>query len=393
MRPAFLLKNVRILNPRESFIADVRIRDGCIQEIDAGLREKSELVLDGEGLVACPGLINSHDHLQFNLYPRIGRPPYNNAYEWGKDIFTNHTTVVRTIESVPVRLRYLWGAWKNLFSGVTFVVHHDPASLYFRFLFPVDVLHRYTFAHSIGNEPQLVQKLDARKSGTPFVIHLAEGKDDSTAREVEQLRNMGGLDERTAAIHAINLAPSDVDILKQTGASIVWCPSSNMFLFHQTTPIHLLFGRVPVALGTDSTLTGSTTMFDEMRSAKETSGLTPQEIFSLVTEHPQKMFRLSPDNGTITIGGQANLFLVRDKSSDPYQTILESNPGDILLLLRNGRPVFHDPDAFPQLKDDGSNHVLRLNNRVRHIHHRQFFRLYRKLRPYLKHYQYLSSAN
>jgi cytosine/adenosine deaminase-related metal-dependent hydrolase len=391
MKHAYLLKSARILNPRESFIADVRIHDGRIQEIDPSLREKGELVLNGEGLIACPGLINSHDHLQFNLYPRIGEPPYSNAYEWGKDILIRYESIVHPIERVPVRLRYLWGAWKNLFSGVTYVVHHDPVSTHFRFLFPVDVLRRYTFAHSIGNEPDLRRVLDGRKSGTPFMIHLAEGRDDKTASEVTMLHDMGGLDERTVAIHATNVSHSDVEVLEHTKASVVWCPSSNLFLFNQTAPIGLLFGKVPVALGTDSTLTGSTTLFDEMRTARETSGMSAKVVFSLVTEHPQKIFGLTPDTGKIIAGGRANLFLLREKANDPYETILQANPEEILLLLRNGRPVFHDPAAFPQLDDGRMDSSLRFNGTVKHIHHQQCLRLYRRLRPFLEHYTYLSS--
>ena len=33
-----------------------------------------------------PGLINSHDHLDFNLFPQTGNRIYNNYTEWGRDI-------------------------------------------------------------------------------------------------------------------------------------------------------------------------------------------------------------------------------------------------------------------------------------------------------------------
>ena len=39
------------------------------------------------GHVMMPGLINAHDHLEFNLYPRLGRGPYPNAGAWARDIY------------------------------------------------------------------------------------------------------------------------------------------------------------------------------------------------------------------------------------------------------------------------------------------------------------------
>ena len=41
--------------------------------------------LDLAGYLILPGLINCHDHLEFNLFPRLGRGPYDNASSWAAD--------------------------------------------------------------------------------------------------------------------------------------------------------------------------------------------------------------------------------------------------------------------------------------------------------------------
>ena len=45
-----------------------------------------ETTINFENAIAFPGLINSHDHLDFNLFPQTGNRIYNNYAEWGKDI-------------------------------------------------------------------------------------------------------------------------------------------------------------------------------------------------------------------------------------------------------------------------------------------------------------------
>ena len=42
--------------------------------------------LDFEEVIAFPGLTNSHDHLEFNLYPALGHKQYADYREWGDDI-------------------------------------------------------------------------------------------------------------------------------------------------------------------------------------------------------------------------------------------------------------------------------------------------------------------
>ena len=63
--------------------------------------------LDLSGHVVLPGLINAHDHLEFNLFPQLGRGPYPNAGEWARDIY--HPTAVRFASSCACPNRYASG--------------------------------------------------------------------------------------------------------------------------------------------------------------------------------------------------------------------------------------------------------------------------------------------
>src|SRR6476661_3616345 len=211
-----------------------------------------------------PGLINAHDHLHRNHYGRLGAPPYANAYDWGRDIHARHADAIARGRAVPRRDALLHGAWKNLRAGVTTVVHHDPWEPAFDEDFPLRVV-RIASAHSLG----FGGELSAPVAGTPFTIHLAEGVDAESAGEVAALDARGLLTRDLLAVHAVGVDDEGVALLRARGAAIVWCPSSNRFLFGRTAPAALLAPGIDVLLGSDSLLTADGSLLRELRVARE----------------------------------------------------------------------------------------------------------------------------
>ncbi|MEE9288919.1 MAG: amidohydrolase family protein, partial [Bacteroidota bacterium] len=163
------------------------------------------------------------------------------------------------------------------------------------------------------------------------------------------------------------------------------------FLFGKTAPVRSLSGKVPIAMGTDSTLTGNATLFEELRTAQEESLLSAMKLFTLVTESPRTIFRLPPDAGTLRQGGKADLFLLRAEMENAFETLLTANPGDISLLMRDGRVVFHEPSIFPKLTNSGVGAPVRLNGRMKSVQSPRFSKIYEELKPFLHHYTYLNS--
>src|SRR5690242_13625491 len=140
-----------------------------------------DLTLRLRGAEVRPGLINAHDHLHRNHYGRLGAPPYRNAYDWAHDIQTRHHRHIRRRHALPRRDASLKGAWKNLFAGVTSVVHHDRWDPHFEAGFPVRVI-RVAWADSLG----MAASIEPPPRGTPFCLHLAEGIDRTAAAEIDR---------------------------------------------------------------------------------------------------------------------------------------------------------------------------------------------------------------
>ena len=141
-----------------------------------------------------PGLINAHDHLSFNLFPLLGRPPYANATEWARDIYKPDESPVREHRAVPRAVRLAWGGLKNLVSGVTTVAHHDPdPAPAFGAKFPVRVA-KAGWAHSLGLTPDIAKRMRRTPEDVPFILHLGEATDAEGAREIFELDRMGLLE-------------------------------------------------------------------------------------------------------------------------------------------------------------------------------------------------------
>ncbi len=254
--PSLLLRQVECYSDGQTFRADLRLSAGRIAEIGSGLSARpGEQMLELDGHLAYPGLINAHDHLELDFLPRLGTPPYPSFYDWAEDVYRPDEAPIRDLRRIGLPDRLLWGALKNIISGVTTVMHHDAYhSAVFGDGFPVHVVHPYRWAHSLGFG---ANPRDAYAGGTgPFVIHAAEGADARARNEIEQLDKLGVLGDDTILVHGVAITVAQWRRLSERGVGLVWCPSSNLYLFGQTVEIGALPSEVSVALGTDSTISG-----------------------------------------------------------------------------------------------------------------------------------------
>lgn len=312
---------------------DLVIRRGHILPFDNKAATDGELDLSGHLLL--PGLINAHDHLEFSLFPRLGKGPYRNASEWAAAIYHPERSPVKEHLLVPKKDRLIWGGIRNLLSGVTTVAHHNPwEPAVFGATFPVRVVRRFGWAHSLNFSADLADRFRRTPVRWPFIIHAAEGTDAQALAEVSLLDECGVLTRRTVLVHAVGTGISEREIIFKRGSSIIWCPSSNLFTLGRTLLPAALNSGVPIALGTDSALTAEGDMIDEMRVAQNAYALTAQEIYPLVTANAARVLRLTGGQGTIRERGTADLIAVKDTGQTPAGALSSLQPE---LVMAGGR--------------------------------------------------------
>lgn len=321
----------------EAANAAVCVEDGRIVE-PGGRFDVTLRIPDGE---VRPGLINAHEHLHRNHYGRLGAPPYDNAYAWGRDIHARNAGEIAKGRALPRRQALLRGAWKNLFAGVTTVVHHDAWERDFERDFPVR-LARVRPIHSLGFEPDIARAAaaDAGASPWPVSVHLAEGVDAISAREVRALDDLGLLDERLIAVHVVGPDADGIARLRASGAAVAWCPTSNLFLFGRTAPAELLAPGVDVLIGSDSLLTGDGDLLDELRAARRLGRLDDARLLDAVGAIAAR--RLWIPAPSLDLGAPADLAVFR-------RPVLHATADVVALVMVGGRVRVADPALGPPL--------------------------------------------
>jgi cytosine/adenosine deaminase-related metal-dependent hydrolase len=301
---------------------------------------KFDIVLDCREADVRPGLINSHEHLHRNHYGRLGKPPYRNASQWARDIQQRHRRRIAAGRQLPRREAYLAGAWKNLFAGVTSVVHHDRWDDELGRDFPLRVV-RVANDDSVTLTPSLGA---SRKRGSPYALHLAEGTDEQAASEVDTIARVGLLDNQLLAVHVVGPGEAGGDRLRRSGAALVWCPSSNYFLFGRTAPRSLFNGETDVLLGSDSLLTGAGNLLDEIRFARATGRLDGEWLETTVGETAAK--RLGLASPMLEPGAPADFVLLA-------APLLQATARDVRLTVVAGVPRVAAPETARQLERFG----------------------------------------
>jgi cytosine/adenosine deaminase-related metal-dependent hydrolase len=284
-----------------------------------------------------PGLVNAHDHLEFNLFPRLGSGPYHNFREWAEDVYRPDQSPARDQLQIPKSVRIWWGALKNLLSGVTTVCHHNPSIPGpLTKQLPIHILRQYGWAHSLEYGGDMAQAFRATPPNAAFIIHLAEGTEESSKGEIFELDRRGALSPQTAIVHGVGLDASGHELLEQCGASLVWCPTSNLFTLGRTLEVCDVMRHRRVALGSDSAMTARGDLLDEIHYAYSEGRVGAERTYSMVTDSAAQVLRLPYGAGALARGGPADLIAVRDGGLPPCNTLVNLRQEHLELVMVGG---------------------------------------------------------
>lgn len=322
-----LLNNVHIAG--RDGLYDIDTREGRIFSIDIHKEDKSTGSCYFEKALALPGLINSHDHLDFNCFPQLANRRYNNYREWGMDIQANNKAMIDEVLQIPGTLRTQWGIYKNLLNGFTTVVNHGkkiPGTGHV-----IDVFQNCESLHSVSFERHWKWKLNhPQRLGKAVAMHVGEGTDSLASEEISTLIKWNLFRRKIIAVHGVSMDEQQA----RNFYAITWCPATNHFLLGATAAVETLKNVVPVTFGTDSTLTATWNAWDQLREARDTGKLSDEELLQSVTSTPAKVWDMK-DKGMLETGKLADI-IIADQPGSSMEDIFSVDPHRLLLVMQKG---------------------------------------------------------
>ncbi|WP_328350076.1 amidohydrolase family protein [Mycobacterium sp. NBC_00419] len=371
-----------VISPDGALPGWVTVAGGVITAISATRPDDAAITLDTDGIVM-PGMLDLHGHPEFNIFAPWEPPKtYVNRYAWRgsapyKELIRDPQN--QLIGTVPTGYQLRYAEIRALVGGVTAI---QGASLktqgsYESMVRNVDgVVFGEHKARAVIDLPSSLDSprggsafknvLDEIEAGqvTAFYVHLAEGKRDNerSQKEFDHLVQMGGLTAATIIIHGTALTRDQFQQAKDAGAKLVWSPQSNLRLYEETTRVaDALDVGLPVALGADWLPSGSQSLLAEMKVAREElenqqHPIAAKDLVAMVTSGAADIAGLGGSLGRLEVGRPADLVVMASQDDDAYESICQSTPAAVELVMIGGDVVYGQDTSVTELVgDDAAN--------------------------------------
>jgi cytosine/adenosine deaminase-related metal-dependent hydrolase len=342
-----ILQDLHIIGQEGS--KNIRIIADKIQAIVSNGEKQNpasdELIIECNGAIAFPGLINSHDHLDFNLFRQMGNRFYDNYIDWGADLQAENKEEINAVLKIPEALRVKWGIYKNLLAGITTVVNHGkkinvPADL-------INIFQECYSLHSVRNEKSWKLRLNKLfQRNLPLVMHIGEGTGASMQQEIDQLIRWNLFKKSIIGVHGVAMNEKQAPSFK----ALVWCPASNYFLYNKTAAIDVLKKRTTILFGTDSTLTSAWNIWDHLRLARSQGFATDAELFDMLTINPARTWGLE-HTARIKEDCFADIVIAKPgHGPGKWDKFYNLDPGNLLLVIHKGNIRLFDAELLNEFK-------------------------------------------
>jgi len=341
----------------------VRVEDGRIVEIGKRTSTQADRVLNAEGMILLPGLVNTHTHVPmvifrgyaddmplqewlsekiWKLEPNMTRETCSWATMLGclemiasgttcfNDMYFFVEEVARGVEKSGMRA---------VLSGVILDFSSDPKLQRENARRILDLLKGMRnplitaaiaphAAYSCSEETLFWAKETADKEQLLVHTHIAETKTEQADIEekrglkvVEYLDKIGFLGPNVIGAHCVWLSTNELKLLSRSGTKVAHCPVSNMKLaVGAAAPVpEMIRNEIRVGLGTDGAASNNTLdMFETMKfcallhkhSRWDPTAISAQTALDLATIEGARVIGMEKQIGSIEVGKAADLILV-----------------------------------------------------------------------------------
>ena len=402
MNNTILIKNAFILDPNnfEDKKQSLLIKDDLIAEIADEIDESNiDKVIDAEGKILLPGLVNTHTHLSMTLFRGLaddlsldswlndhiwpmeanlnGDYCYIGALLGAVELIKSGTTtfsdmyfymedVARAVEDAGIRAVLSYGMIDFGIEEKREAEIKENMALFNACNGMADGRIKVFFGpHSpyTASEELLVKVRElADENGIGIHIHVSETQkeindslDERGLRPFEYLEKIGFLGPDVVAAHCVWLSDNEIEIIKKHGVKVSHNPCSNMKLASGIAPVFkLIENGICVSIGTDGASSNNNLdLIEELKTAsllQKVSTLDPkvldsEESIRMATIKGAEALGLDDEIGTIEVGKKADIILIDtaaanmtpDSSSLSSNVVYSANGSNVDTTICNGK--------------------------------------------------------
>jgi 5-methylthioadenosine/S-adenosylhomocysteine deaminase len=379
----------------------------------SGAIRSADRVIDAAGCAVMPGMVNGHTHLFQTFFRGLGDD--KSLLDWLRDYIW---PTARLMTAQDVAAAAVIGLIENLRTGATSVldhqyIHADPDTddaicaaaerLGVRYLLArgwadrnYDPVLQETPEQLLGREATLAQRWDgsgsgrirvetaplipwgcsdetmrtaiaaSRARGRGFHIHCAETSAEISMslaerglRHVPWLEALGVLGPDAQLAHSVWLDDDELDAVARSGATVVHCPVSNMYLASGVPRIAEMRALgVPVALASDGPGSNNRQdLFEAMKLAVllqkvhhlDPVILQPEHVLHMACRGGARAMGQADELGAVQVGRLADLVVVDLQSvfiapvhRVPSALVFNATPRDVRHVIVDGNVVIDD---------------------------------------------------
>ena len=334
--------------------------EGRITCVGACDTDASELLCT-EGVIS-PGLIDTHNHLQYNVTPPWQHDElFEDRYDWRSDgDYWDYRTAYDEIEDDYGCEIMKWAELRVLVGGGTSAVGSYGSACIDLLIRNLDEdenehgLSDYSLYYSSGTVDESYDEYDGNDyteelddgSLDACLNHVAEGVDGNVSDEIDHMFQVGMSGPGQSFVHATDATISQLAQMAESGTTMIWSPRSNLDLYAQTSPADIAQRMgVPVAIGPDWTWSGSVNPARELQCAHEYLETRSDDVvddawlWRMATSDAAIAVGLDGILGSLDVGMKADIS-VFNWTNEPYRSVIQSGPEDVRLVIVDGQALY-----------------------------------------------------
>ncbi|WP_087016138.1 amidohydrolase [Thaumasiovibrio subtropicus] len=398
----------------------------AVGDADLSAQYKAETVLDVDGDIVMPGLINTHTHASMTVFRSLGDDVPDRLHRYifpleaklvardmvrigaqlgnvemikggvttYADMYYFEDEVAKTVDEIGMRavlgqtvIQFPVADAKNAQAGIQYALNFIEEYKDHPRITPAFAPHGpYT------NSTETLQQISklSLEHDVPVLIHLAESD-----REIEviaersgglspvaYMADIGALNHKVVAAHAIEVSDEDIALLKKHDVGIAHNMSANIKSAKGVAPALKMFNEgLRIGLGTDGPMSGNTlSTIDEFNQVakvhklvnNDRAAMPPINVIEMATIGAARALHMEDSVGSLEVGKQADIIVIDVKAPNmvpvynPYSALVYSAyAANVRHSMVAGQLLMKDREMLTVDEDAIRNELLEYTETVR----------------------------